>query len=185
MFVSLLCPRDQLGNQPWHVAGRWWQEDLSLTRRIDQTILGLPEPPRSQRVVLTHDAVVDAEDQLRLPLETGVVRAVEDELHRVPISLDEGDVLRRNGSRPVAGQYAPDLVHGDRNAFHGRGGRDSLGFEVPRVLPSQMRGSGPRVSSRCFRSSKRTRLASMMLVLWKKYIWSSVIPSLPINLLIC
>jgi hypothetical protein len=76
------------------------------------------------------DPIVEADEELTIPLEGCVIGAAQDEAHRVAVATNERDVLFSRLSRAVAGKDVVNLLDGDGDTFTRCSSRDRLGLEV-------------------------------------------------------
>ena len=78
---------------------------------------------------------MESDDQTSIPRERRVVGLAENEVHRIPIALDELSVLRFHLRRLIPGQDPAHLIHGDVDALHARRRGHRLGLEVAAEPP--------------------------------------------------
>lgn len=64
---------------------------------------------------------MEANEQLAVPPEGGIVRSPQDKAHGLVVAAHERGVLLAGLDGPVSGEDAVDFFEGDRHSFHRSG----------------------------------------------------------------
>ena len=97
------------------------------------------KPSGPGRPIAGEDPIVEADEELAIPFEGGVISAAQDKAHRIAVPTDERSVLFPRLSWTVADEDVVNLLDCDRDAFHRRRRRDGLGLKVA----TESTGPGP------------------------------------------
>lgn len=118
MLLSLLHGRtggvDEVGHR---LGGRRLKNEAAAATVHDVGGAGA-ESPCPRPPVSGERPVVQADQQLAVPLEGDVVRAPQDEAHGIAVAPDECGVFLSGLGRAVPGENPVDFLEGDGHAFH-------------------------------------------------------------------